>query len=368
MIPFFVADRSASLAILKGIFIKYPKVKIGLMTHTFTSRNFWELFRDFPFKSPLYYYQNINNFKEEQILANSIIKIADSGIFGKQGCTVDYEELFERYNKMGVEYGVMIDVLKDSKATLKSAERAKRIFEKNRKKYRFKLIAVAQGNSLQEYLDCYGNLKKDFDYIAIGGLLKKNVNSARYVRVQDDDFLYEILIRIREIFKPRWIFALGCYHPKRHEQLEKIGVWGSDYKGWVFNYMDKAELLRTVHDRLIAFEASNGFERHVRNGATIIGALDIKIKNTESKWRAEKDDSKKRKLYSRVLLYKKQLDNEYSKIHSSREKIADKNELPYDYRRVLKLFKKYFDLDEQHLRFKQVRDYIENNVYSKLLK
>jgi len=368
MIPFFVADRPASLAILRGVFIKYPKVKIGLMTHTFTSANFWNLFKVFPFKT-LPCYQRLDNCnKKENALANSIIKMADSGIFCKNGCTIGYEELFERYNNLGIQYGIMIDVLKDSKATLKSAERARRIFDKNRKKYKFKLIAVAQGKSLQEYLDCYAKLRKNFKYIAIGGLLKKYLNSARYVRVQDDELLYEILRKIKETFKPKWIFALGCYHPKRHDHLEKIGVWGSDYKGWIFNYIDKFTLLKKVNYKLVALEKSDGLKKRTAKRVKIISDLEMKIKNTESKWRMERDEAKKKHFHSKVLSSRRQISNEYTKIYLSRQKIVDENGLSRDYRRLLRLSNRYLSSDEQRLRFKQVRDYIDNNVYSKLLK
>jgi hypothetical protein len=40
LIPFFVADRPASLHILRGVMLKYPRIKVGIMTHAFTTQNF----------------------------------------------------------------------------------------------------------------------------------------------------------------------------------------------------------------------------------------------------------------------------------------------------------------------------------------
>ena len=244
LIPFFVADRPASLYILKGIMLKYPDIKVGIMTHAFTTKNVQMMFKSFPYNIP-FKYENSNLLRNELTLYENLVKMTDSGIFSKNGCIIDYKELYERYNYMGTHYGIMIDVLRDTKATLKSAEKALIIFERNKKKYKFNLVAVAQGDCLEEYLNCYSKLFKKFEFIAIGGLLKKIKNSARYVRVRDEKFLFSILEVIKKEFNPDWLFALGCYHPKRHKKFEEIGVWGSDYKGWIFNYKQKNKFINS---------------------------------------------------------------------------------------------------------------------------
>jgi len=38
----------------------------------------------------------------------------DSGIFTREGATLAYKQLFDVYTRMGVEYGVRIDVFLDS--------------------------------------------------------------------------------------------------------------------------------------------------------------------------------------------------------------------------------------------------------------
>ena len=132
------------------------------MTHANTSRNFHELFGKFENKN------------------DNIKKICDSGVFTKMGCMMDYTDLFDIYKKMDVEYGIMIDFFNDKDKTIESAEVA---MDKYNEKYQFELVGVAQGNTIEEYLECYDGLKSlGFEKIAVGGLLKKNINSARYVK------------------------------------------------------------------------------------------------------------------------------------------------------------------------------------------
>lgn len=214
-IPFFVVDRPMSLELLRYCEIDKQEGVFGLMGHANTSERFQELFGEFK--------------------GNNIIKMADSGVFSKEGCKLNYKELFSIYERMKTEYGIMIDFLKDKKRTIKSARKAMKIYKK--KRYSFKLVGVAQGNTTKEYLECYDTLKSiGFNHIAIGGLLKKNVNSARYVRVKDENFLKEVLEEIRSKHKNDWLFLLGCYHPKRYNLFKEFEVFGGDYKGWILNY------------------------------------------------------------------------------------------------------------------------------------
>lgn len=243
--PFCVADRPASLRILRGLYPRLYSGLIGIMTHANTSRNFRELFGIYPCvkkgicevinkKCP--YGRKISKCRKGKMLRERTIKICDSGIFTKEGCMMeDYKKLFGIYEQMYVDYGVMIDYLKDKDKTVTSAKKAIKIY-KNRK-CSFKLIGVVQGNTLKEYLDCYERLKDlGYTYVGIGGFLKKNKNTARYVRVGNEKLLDEVLGAIRKKYPKDWLFALGCYHPKRHKMFEKYRIFGSDYKGWIFHY------------------------------------------------------------------------------------------------------------------------------------
>ena len=329
-IPFFVVDRPMSLELLRYSEIDKQKGVYGLMAHANTSARFQNLFREFK--------------------GDNIIKAADSGVFTKDGCKLHYEELFSIYERMGVDYGIMIDFLKNKDKTLESARIALEIYEK--KDYPFKLVGVAQGNTLEEYLECYDELKRlGFNYIAIGGLLKKNVNSARYVRVRDENFLRDVLREIRNDYKNDWLFLLGCYHPKRHRLFEEFNVFGGDYKGWILNYKTPEMLLENINKELILLEKdikNSTLEELLQKREKI--NQELRILKKEKKLSIEKE---KEKL---------SLDKELVNI---RKKIAKK--MNDEYRMKLQTFEKILYMDKntaREYRFRQIRAYLENNVFS----
>lgn len=237
MIPFFVADRPISLRILRGVDLAKYDGPLGIMTHAHTSKNFHAALRSFPCGA-IHHPGGCDANCER--LRRRVIKICDSGVFTKGGCAFEYPELFETYSTMGVDYGIMIDFLGDKEATLRSARRA--MAEYQRGKYRFKLIGVAQGRSVREYLSCYRALKRmGYAYVAVGGLLRKRANTSHYVHVRGKT-VFATLEAIREKFPADWLFALGCYHPSRHLRFEQLNLFGSDYKGWIFNYSARNHL------------------------------------------------------------------------------------------------------------------------------
>ena len=229
VIPFFVVDRPISLKIINCFFSKHYYRNWGILTHAFTSKNFKENFKQFPQNSPCDFFYSLTQRKKTR----RIYKIVDSGIFLKDR-NISYEKLFELYENLNTDFGVIIDYLKDKEKTLQSAEKAIKVYQKD--KYSFKLIAVAQGKSKEEYLACFKALTDlGFEHIAIGGLLKRNGNSS-FVTVSSDKFLEDLLREIREKFNPKWLFTFGIFHYKRIPLLEKYKVWGADYKGWLFQY------------------------------------------------------------------------------------------------------------------------------------
>lgn len=244
MIPFLVADRPASLRIINGFEINDDSVKLGLMSHANTSVNFQKLFSSFPcitnsvceiIKDECPYQSNIELCKEGLNKKNNVIKICDSGIFQKNGCNMSYNELFNIYDLMKTDYGIIKDELRNKKNTIKSAKEGINVYKNG--SHNFKLVGVAQGKNIKEYLNCYEELKSmDYDHIAIGGLLKKRNNTVRYTFVSNTEFMEKLLNEIRKKYDDDWIYTLGCYHPKRHNTLLKYSVFGSDYKGWIFQY------------------------------------------------------------------------------------------------------------------------------------
>ena len=250
IIPFFVADRLVSLRIIKSSGLHKYDVKVGIMGHANTSKHFQELFRKYPCSDDDFcdlvqnscpHDHDLGKCSVGTLIRSRTVRACDSGVFTKNGCDRGYKDLFKIYQNMDADYGIIIDYLKDKEKTIKSASEA--LKEYNIKNYSFKLIGVAQGNTLEEYFECYNGLKKlGFEHIAIGGLLKKFENTARYTKVRDETFVYNVLKKIREKYPDDWLFVLGCYHPKRHDKFNELKVFGGDYKGLIFNYEKKPSL------------------------------------------------------------------------------------------------------------------------------
>lgn len=216
-----------------------PNKTFGILTHAFVSNNFKKKFSDFPRKTALKYFYN-SAYESDESLSKRIVKFVDSGIF-KAEKTISYQELFKIYDQMNAHYGAIVDFLKDKEKTVRSAKEAIKIY--NRGKHKFKLVGIAQGNSIEDYLWCYERLKdQGYRYIAIGGLLTRNGNS-NYIGLRCENFLIDLVYAIKEKFNPNWIFTFGIFNPKRKQLLENLGVWGADYKGWLFHYDESYSFL-----------------------------------------------------------------------------------------------------------------------------
>ncbi len=268
IIPFFVADRPMSLRLLKSLPLQdYPDVRIGIMAHANTTLNFQHLFHDYPCDDfdhcdavggPCQFRDDITQCPVRRHIRSHTIKMCDSGIFTREGAMLTHRQLFEAYVRMGVEYGIMIDVFRDPLATLESAKEALQAFKPF--EGQFKLVGVAQGKTTQEYIQSYEALKDlGFSHIAIGGLLRKVENTARYTQVRSEETMYGVLGELRDKYPGDWLFALGCFHTSRLDNFQKLNVWG-DYKGWIFQYEKRNG---TLNEQLDVF-ASNHLQ-HVED-------------------------------------------------------------------------------------------------------
>lgn len=266
--PFFVVDRPISLEILSGLDI--PRgAKLGLMAHANTSALFERTLKAFPCTNkqacpvlggaPCPHDGNLSKCAAGRAYRQHFTFMADSGVFTKEGAALaDYNALFAKYESMGVEYGVILDVLKDPEATIASAEEAFRIYQERDRP--FKLVGVAQGNNVTEYLHCYRRLKQiGYTHVAIGGMLTKKEASARYVHVTDEALLESTIHSIRKEDPNGWLFALGCYHPRRHDLMRANHIVGSDYKGWIFQYTTKSPKRGDLTARAKRFAEVRGF-------------------------------------------------------------------------------------------------------------
>lgn len=213
MFPIFVADRPASLRILSKLDIN--KHDFGILSHPYTSENFKRKFHDF----------------------KCHIKVCDSGIY--QSDTLTYEELFAEYKKMGADYGIIKDYYRNRKKTRDSAQAGYKIYKKFGYDRVFKLIGVAQGNSVAEYIQSYKEQKDlGLEVVAIGGLLGRMPPEVKIasVRVESDLVLKKVLQAIRDLYPNDKLFPLGVFSKRRFDTFLEQDVWVSDYKGWIFRY------------------------------------------------------------------------------------------------------------------------------------
>jgi CDGSH-type Zn-finger protein len=269
LIPHFVADRPMSLRILCGLNLKRHPVNIGLMVQACSSQSFRKMVSNFPccdinycgvIDSPCPYKGDIKKCSKGLVLKDHFTTIADSGVFTKNGSSLDYPSLFSRYNKMKIERGIILDVLGDKKKTIKSAKEGWDVYSSDN--YDFTLIGVTQGNNVKEYVKCYEMLLKiGYEEIAIGGLLTKHENTARYASSNRQE-ISQIVKKIRSEWPDMRCFTLGVYNPKRHEFLESLGVDAADYKGWIFQYKRKYSDPLCHHiDRI--FQTRNFIEKNI---------------------------------------------------------------------------------------------------------
>jgi len=192
-------------------------------------------------------------------LKKSTTLICDSGVFQKQGCGfTSYKELFRIYEALGAEYGVIMDSPKEKDVTLETAQEA--MDEYRASGWNFNIIGVAQGRTLDDYIQCYAKLKSmGYDHIAVGGMLHRKIKSARYVMVSDEKLMRATLASIRKTDPDGWLFALGCYSPQRHHIFLENNVFGSDSKGWMFQYTGVSPKRGNKRSRESRFTQVRGF-------------------------------------------------------------------------------------------------------------
>jgi len=243
LIPHFVADRPMSLRILSGLDFKRHPVNVGLMVQACSSQNFRDIVSKFPcgdqnycgaMDGPCPFGGVIQKCSKGLALQKHFTTIADSGVFTKEGSSLNYPSLFQRYKEMNIERGIILDVLGDKNGTIESAKKGWENYEGN--EYNFTLVGVTQGKNVKEYVKCYEKLLKiGFEEIAIGGLLTKHENTARYAS-SNRDKITSVVNEIRSEWPEKRCLTLGVYNPKRHEFLEELKINAADYKGWIFQY------------------------------------------------------------------------------------------------------------------------------------
>jgi hypothetical protein len=135
MIPFSVVDRPNHLQVLRTLDLYGPNqtIPIGVMTHANLSANMQRLVREFPCDGQgcrgvrgmaCPYQESSEQCPYRMHIRRRMVWMCDSGAFSRPGVLRPYPQLFDLYDRLGVEYGIIADVLQDSEATLSSAHRA----------------------------------------------------------------------------------------------------------------------------------------------------------------------------------------------------------------------------------------------------
>ena len=372
MIPFFVVDRPMSLNIIKTFFVKHPGVTFGLMSHALVSESFRTLYAKFPCdssgcwlasKQPSVSCDCAVGSRDD--LRRSVIKAVDYGIFSK-GPSLPYPKLFDIYQRMGADLGIMKDVFGDSRRTLESAKRAVESYQ--RKPRSFRLVLVAQGNNVDDYLWCIERLiRLGVGELAIGGLLTRKLNSARYSSAGKLADIDNVLSAVRRAHPEHEVFVLGCYHPKRHHLFASRSVFASDYKGWIFNYEHRIDRVDKLHTELMKLEAEHGCSSELAKAARRRHNLASQTASERKAYAVTKNDGARnsalkaehRTTLSELLRQLGQLDATLVRLR--RSEIATRK-LPSIYAQCLLAFEDALSHTDQEIRVAGVHEYLNRQV------
>lgn len=166
--------------------------------------------------------------------------IVDCGAFAEDEFDGTLVELFDTYERMNADCGLVPDVIGDRQDTDDSVALATRLWQRGHPRWSFDPVAVAQGETPTEYAsaywDCY---QMGADRIAVGGLLDTDGERSGG-HATGSDALFDILQHIREanprIWDRTWTVALGCDHPHRRPRFADLGVQAADSKRWLYQY------------------------------------------------------------------------------------------------------------------------------------
>jgi hypothetical protein len=170
--------------------------------------------------------------------------------------------------------------------------------------------------------------------------------------------MQDVLKKVRERFNPEWLFPLGCYHPKRREIFQELEVWGSDYKGWIFQYKKRERLIQLKWEEIASKLMSQGLSEH-----QLVSVLNLSIKE-RSEFVKQHEIEEHKKSVRNVSLEDRapELIKLDSSIRGQLENIKQNAYLDGTKRSIEKLNKEISQLaqkTEQQIRYEQVRTVIE---------
>lgn len=148
------------------------------------------------FLNNMYYpFQICAYYNARQVRRNSKILIVDSG-FGKRPVSV--LELSSVQKKFA-DISVAPDIFKDVEKTVERTEKWNRLMSDQSR------LIVIQGRTVEEYMECYSQLKSidDFDYFGLGGLIGRNDTEIMKI--------LELMIpKVKNENKKVHVFGVGC--------------------------------------------------------------------------------------------------------------------------------------------------------------
>ncbi len=214
-LPVVVADRPNHLRIIQRA-LRDTDRRLGIMTHPYINESVEELFHDWP-----------ADLREQTVL------ISDNGAFKSEG-RLSTSELFDWYDELDVDYGLVPDEIGDPHRTDELAWTfANRYMEGD---YDWLPVAVAHGDSPAEYRQAYHRHRTlGYDHGALGGLLEMaGDRSGGHANGRSD--LWDVVHEVAAFSPNGWVFALGAGHRERHPRFDSLDLAGADGKGWLFRY------------------------------------------------------------------------------------------------------------------------------------
>lgn len=216
----------------------------------------------------------VSSTVEELIVSIDVPVLVDSGAFADVETESDMLALFDAYDRMGADYGLLPDVIGDRKANNDLVAATSRLVERGHRRWDFQPVAVAQGRTPAEYAASFWDVyQMGADHIAIGGLLEtQGYRSGGHATGRSS--LLPTLGHIQQSHPEKWgrvwTFALGCDHPGRRPRFRDLGVNGADSKRWLFQYDHRAGREGQLADAVVtaAHDRSPSLVEAARRAAT----------------------------------------------------------------------------------------------------
>lgn len=191
---------------------------------------------------------------QELIADLDVPVVVDCGAFAQQDFDGSLTDLFDTYERMNADYGLIPDEISERVATDDSVATAIRFWRRAHPRWSFEPVPVAQGDTPLDYANAYWDCyQMGADRIAIGGLLETEGNRSSGHATGSNE-LFNIIQHIREhnprIWRETWTFALGCDHLRRRPRFSSLGVQAADSNRWLFQYDENSSISRA--DQLVS--------------------------------------------------------------------------------------------------------------------